>query len=206
VTEPLFHRTLVLDETTLGAVRAIAAREGWQATYSGDAGYKEKLQLLWKIPSEGDEAVDIRYYEEHWGGCRCVGVFGSDETEVEALARILAVDLAVQSEDAVLTSLSDDATEARDLVDGLRTMVSFHYLGSLLGAEPGPLDPRITAALERTLAHPHRQVRLSALIAANQLWKLWPELFQPVIARKGKEVEHEFFVDAAIEIAAKGAA
>lgn len=201
MTGPLYHRTLVLaNETTAGMVRATAAREGWQAYYACGAGYKEKVQLIWVVSGEGEDATTLNYFEEHWGGFRCVAACGRDEAEVEEISQVLAADLTVLDENAVFASLLDDSTEAREVMDGLRAMVLFHYLGSLLGAEPGPLDPRVTAALERTLAHPHRQVRLSALIAANQLWNLWPELREPVIARKGLEVEHDYFVGAVIEM------
>jgi hypothetical protein len=197
VSETMYQRTLVLaDEAGVDRVREVALREGWSVGYACPAGHTQQAEIIWEVVGRGEDRTVVNYVEEHHSGDRLVAAIGPNTDAVEATAAILATSLPAVAEDALLASLLEAETEdPREVVRKLRTMAAFSHIGYRTDAEIPPVDPRHRAVLERHLAYPHRQVRLTAILVADQLSHLWPELMQPVLARKGSEVELDHLVD-----------
>jgi hypothetical protein len=202
---PVFERTLVLtDEVDAAQVHALAAAQGWTLGYTGRAGLTEKTIAEWDLPADAELETTVAYREEHYSGYRTLTAVSQSEARVGELAALLAEHLDHASEADVLDRLLDESERApRAIIRDLREWAAFHYVAPLVGSRPGPLDPRFRRIIERLAAHEHRQVRLTTFLVADQLARLWPECREPVIARKGVEVEFDHLVDAFMQEAAR---
>jgi len=202
---PIHTRSLVLaHEAAVEELHGLASAQGWRPAHAIRAGFTEKTRLDWDVGHDAESGTTVGYREEHYSGIRTVTAAGADERQVEHLAAVLAANLPTVPETAVLDRLLDD-TEATPLaaVRGIREWAAFHYAAGLTDSVSVPFDPRYRRVIERHVAHPNRQVRLTAMLVADQLARIWPESREPVIARKGVEVELDHLVDAFIEEAAK---
>jgi hypothetical protein len=202
---PIHARSLVLrDAVSMAAVHDLAAAQGWSPSFANRGGYTEKTVAEWDVVAEGEPRAAVGYREEHFSGFRAVTATSESESRAEQIAALLAANLSTVAEADVLERLLDEAEASPGaIVMGLREWAAFHYAVVLVGGVPGPFDPRFRQVLERHVAHPHRQVRRTAMLVADQLAIVWPECREPVIARKGIEVELDYMVDAFIEEAAK---
>jgi hypothetical protein len=199
-TAPVFEHTLVLtDEASAAHVHAFAAAQGWNIGYTGRAGLTEKTITEWDLP-DAELETSIAYREEHYSGFRTLTAVSDSEARVRELAALMAANLDHASPADVVDRLLDESPrEPRAIIRDLREWAAFHYAATLVGSRPGPFDPRHRRIIERFAAHPHRQVRLTTIMVADQLARLWPESREPVIARKGVEVEFDHLVDAFIQ-------
>jgi hypothetical protein len=188
---PIHARSLVLrDAVSMAAVHDLAAAQGWSPSFANRGGYTEKTVAEWDVVAEGEPRAAVGYREEHFSGFRAVTATSESESRAEQIAALLAANLSTVAEADVLERLLDEAEASPGaIVMGLREWAAFH--------------PRFRQVLERHVAHPHRQVRRTAMLVADQLAIVWPECREPVIARKGIEVELDYMVDAFIEEAAK---
>jgi hypothetical protein len=197
--EPDFERTIVVaDEAELSALARAADVRGWTKVYTNYCAHGEYEQTLWTT----SEVTRVRYLEHHTTGTRFVSVYGDSAGEVEQAADVVRAALPTVTEDEILDQLlADDAPAPVDIVRGFRKLGITHYVTRVHAHRPGPLDARYTEAVSRHVAHPHRQVRLTLMLVADELATLWPELTEPIIARHGHEEELADLVEAFVEVA-----
>ena len=193
------ERSLLLtDDAEVTAIAELAAERGWPITYNNYSGHGEYAQTLWRV----SEGTRLRYLEHHTSGTRLITVDGESEQEVTETAAAAAETVPVTRVDELLDFLTGATDPAPvELVRAFRRLSAAHYIDRVTAAEPGPLDPRYLAAVERHAAHPHRQVRLTVMLVVDELSALWPELTAPIVARHGLETDHADLVEAFVEVA-----
>lgn len=198
--EPAIEQTIVLSEDAeLDNLARVAADNGWPVAYTNYCSHGEYEQILWTTPSGGTRA---RYLEHHTTGTRCVSVYGDNADEVNQVVETVSAAVTPSTVDEILDELlADESPAPVAIVRGFRRLAIAHYVTRVHAHSAGPLDPRYVQAVERHVAHPHRQVRLSVMLVADELSTLWPELTAPIIARQGIETEHADLVAAFVELA-----
>ena len=198
--EPAVERSLVLaDEATVAKLVAAADAAGWTVGYTNHCGHNEFEQILWIDAGSGTR---IRYVEHHTTGTRFLSVYGDDPTGVDTAIGVVTAAAATVGIDTILDELlSDDTTDPVALVRGFRRLAVAHYITRVHAHPAGDLDPRYSEAVRRHVAHPHRQVRLTVMMVADELSTLWPQLTAPIVARKDVETDHADLVDAFVAVA-----
>src|SRR5699024_10374985 len=157
--------------------------------------HHEYRQVLWV-----NSGVHIRYLELHTTGTRFVSVYGKHPSEVDAAVTEVTDTIGTISTDEILaTLLPDDSPPAIAIVRSFRRLAAAHHVMRVHNHAAPQLDPRYLEAVRRYIAHPHRQVRLSVMLVADELSTLWRGLTEPIVARKGIEEEHAELIEAFVD-------
>lgn len=192
------EQTLVLrDDANYDDLASHAEGNGWNVSYTGPYSHHEYRQVLW-VTNE----VHIRYLELHTTGTRFVSVYGSDQDKVDAAVSDVVTTVGTVSTSELLDALlADDEPAPVEIVRDFRRLAAAHHVMRVHNHAAPPLDPRYLEAVTRHIAHPHRQVRLTVMLVADELSTLWREITDPIVARKGVEEEHAELIEAFVDVA-----
>lgn len=189
---PAHEQTLLLaDHADPAGLTALAAELGWRLDFTEDFRRDGLGQRAW----ETEDATLVYELVHHDYGTRCVVVRGASADSTAPTAAAVAGAVPTVALETVLDALLTDEDPA-DLLHGLRLLQTAHDMARRTRAPRGPLDPRHATAIARLLGHPQRQVRLTAMLVADHLRPLAPELPALVVARQGVEEELTDLVDA----------
>lgn len=195
-------RAVVLaDPADVNRLRELADQARWTLFEDLPRGCRRMHRLSWRTQDGGE----VHYYESHLSGSGVVLAGAPDPSTAEELIDRVSARVPVRTEGDLLARAST-ASEPAELVSTVLALgvlrTGFFNAGNWRWAGADVRDPRYRELVERLAGHPNRHVRRALMITVADWLSWWPELVEPVLARRAEETELAELVEILAEFAA----